>query len=78
MSLTHTRARLAAVARHAPDTEAEQEARRDHAAELLAVRIREVVDAAPPLSETQCAHLRALLAPAARTTTATDTGQVAA
>lgn len=81
MSVRTTRARLAAVARHAPDSPAEQEARRDHAATLLDKRIREIVDAAPPLTEEQCARLRALLGPAlaeVRRGDAVDAGPVAA
>jgi DNA-binding FadR family transcriptional regulator len=47
------------------DPEAVREARRDHAAALLAKRIKSVVDTAPEFTPEQLAELRGLLGGAA-------------
>lgn len=59
---THERARVAAIARHTPNDErALAEARRDLRAARAEEYIREVVGAAPPLTDDQCRRLAALL-----------------
>jgi hypothetical protein len=60
---TTERARLAALARHKtdPDDPSILDARRDLRAALLEARIREVVEAAPPLTDVQRRRLAAIL-----------------
>ena len=60
----HARNKLGGAARRR-DPEAVENARRDLAAAKLEAHIRQVVDAAPPLSASQRERLAVLLAPAA-------------
>ena len=61
-SWTSERAKLAALSRHrSGDTQALDDARRNLRAARLEDAIREAVDAAPPLSDDQRAHLARLL-----------------
>lgn len=64
-SWTVERARLASLSRsREPDDPDVIAARRDLAAERLALHIKRTVDAAPPLTDEQCVRLASLLAPA--------------
>ncbi len=67
-SVTHARARVAHAARfHGPDAPETATARRDLAAANIEAYINRVVAEAPPLTDEQRDHLRALLSPAAGT-----------
>jgi len=63
MSVGHARARLAAISRHRPGDPQIPTLRRELEIEVLAQRIRQTVDAAPPLSPEQRARLAVLLNP---------------
>ena len=77
MSVRTTRARLAAVARHAPGTATEAEARRVHREAVLTDHIHRIVDNAPALRPDQLARLRQLLTPAPAGTCPVEIGEAA-
>ena len=69
-SVTHERARVANATRyHGPDASQTVLAKRDLRAANLAAYINRVVAEAPPLTDEQRDHLRALLSPATGTVT---------
>lgn len=58
--MARTRSRIALAAK-AKDPAAMEEARRNHAAAVIAAHIKKIVDDAPPLTPEQRAELAALL-----------------
>jgi len=65
----HRRARLAALSkRRDPDDPAVIEARRDLAAESLAIHVERVIATAPPLTDSQRNRIAALLRPTGKVT----------
>lgn len=61
-SITHERARIAALSRSRPDDDPELiEARRNLRAASLAQHVERVIAQLPPLTEAQCQRIAALL-----------------